>query len=246
MLQILGVIASLLLGIVALAGVALAMRDQDDPLKMKIITRLGWPTRNCPDCGKLIPSGMRKCSACKSKEWSDGVSAIAGLFGAAIGVAILVGLVRAGFSILQGIDLASLNPELQKAIQQASVDLGVLQSGGARLERAETLLNANDKISIDQAAMLTCATLEGGLRMLSQRNGVPQNLGEQEGMVDLAQRLKERNLISYDDVSGIKHLVHRVRNPVMHGDFDSFEPSDVRDQIDFTRTFLNKYQIIKN
>jgi hypothetical protein len=220
------------------------MLDSENPLKLKINSYItGKPPAQCKKCGKDIPPNKSKCSSCRTEE---GIKAIATLVTGAVGVMIAAHLLKAGFSFLKGINLEALNPAIKKAIEQASGDLESLRNNNERLNRAEGLLAAGDKISVDQAAMLTCATLEFGLKTLSQRHGVNGNLGEAEGMVDLATRLKDNSVITYADFQGIRNLVYRVRNPVMHGDFDRFLDSDVRDQIAFTRTFFDKHRLNNN
>jgi hypothetical protein len=220
------------------------MLDSENPLKLKINAYItGKPPAHCQKCGKNIPPDKKKCSSCRTE---DGIKAFATLVTGAVGVFIAAHLLKAGFSFLKGINLESLNPAIRKAIEQASGDLESIRNNNERLNRAERLLQAGDKISVDQAAMLTCATLEFGLKNLSQKHGVNGNLGESEGMVELATRLKDSNVITHEDYQGIRNLVYRVRNPVMHGDFERFQDSDVREQITFARSFFNKHRLSNN
>jgi hypothetical protein len=220
------------------------MLDSENPLKLKINSYItGKPPAHCQKCGKDIPPDKQKCSSCRTEE---GIKAFATIVTGAFGIFVAAHLLKAGFSFLKGINLEGLNPIIRKAIEQASNDIESIRNNNERLNRAERLLQEGDKISVDQAAMLTCATLEFGLKSLSQKHGVNGNLGESEGMVELATRLKDSRVITHEDYQGIRNLVYKVRNPVMHGDFDRFKDTDVREQISFTRSFFRKYQLSNN
>lgn len=217
------------------------MLGTENPLKLKINAYFtGKEPGNCTKCKKLIPSDRKKCSGC---SFAEGVGDFVALFAVAVGGLVLAKIIGAGFSFLRDVDVKTLNPAIQEAIELASVDINSISNNQERLRRAEALLDESDKISTDQAAMLTCATLECGLKTLAQRNYIENNLGEHEGMVDLAIRLSESNVISDNDLRGIKSLVYRVRNPVMHGDFDKFAETDVLTQIHFTRELFARYEL---
>jgi hypothetical protein len=172
----------------------------------------------------------------------DGAKALLAVGGLLLGGWIATKLVKKGFSFLKGVDWNALSEELLRAIELAQTDIKTIKGHRERLRRAEKLLLLEDKISVDQAAMLMCATLEAGLKSLADRHSITLD-PEADGIIEIATALKDENKISYSEFQGIKECVFDVRNPVMHGDFDRYEKADVEQQLDFVREFFTTHNL---
>lgn len=203
----------------------------------------------CHNCGAAVSQNDVQCPSCGTQLTLSGGEIVGGLLalgGLVLGGVLAAKAVKKGFSLLKDVDWESLSEEIKRALEQTQDDFTSIKDNGERLKRAEGLLAADDKISTDQAAMLVCATLEAGLKTLSQKNNVESNFGETEGMVEIATNLKDANVISYEDLRAVKNCVYSVRNPVMHGNFSKVEKRAVQEQIDFVRTFFIKHRLMSS
>lgn len=197
----------------------------------------------CPKCGATVPQYATACPSCNALVMDDGTKAVLAIGGVLLGGWLAKKLVKKGFSFLKGIDWSSISEEVKRAIDLAQMDMGAIKDNRERLNRAEKLLLLDDKVSIDQAAMLVCATLEAGLKSLTERHSITLADGMSEGMIELATSLKENNKISSADFQGVRNCVFKVRNPVMHGDFNRYQKTDVEQQLSFVRAFFRTHQL---
>ena len=132
-------------------------------------------------------------------------------------------LLQEGYSFLKNVDWDSLAPQDRQALSGLTADLTRITDNRARLDRAESLLADANRISIEQSALLTSATLEAILKDLTDQHGIVLTAEQSEGAVGLAIALRDRNVISTEHYKQIRHFISEVRNKVMHGDFDSFD-----------------------
>ena len=197
----------------------------------------------CPKCSSVVPPNSTACPSCNALIIDDGAKALLAVGGLLLGGWIATKLVKKGFSFLKGIDWNAVSDELRRAIELAQMDMGTIKDHRERLRRAEKLLVLDDKISVDQAAMLVCATLEAGLKSLADRHSIILDPDASDGMIEIATALKADNKISHADFQGIRQCVFNVRNPVMHGDFNRYQKADVERQLDFVRQFFTTHNL---
>jgi hypothetical protein len=197
----------------------------------------------CPKCSRVIPSRSTSCPSCNALIMDDGAKALLAVGGLLPGGWLTTKLVKKGFSFLKGIDWTAVSEELSRAIELAQMDVNTIKDHRERLNRAEKLLVLDDKISVDQAAMLVCATLEAGLKSLADRHAITLDADASEGMIEIATALEANNKISHSDFQGISQCVFNVRNPVMHGDFHRYHKTDVQRQLDFVRQFFTTHNL---
>lgn len=203
---------------------------------------------NCHVCGTTVARYATTCQSCKTQLAVDGGEVLTGLLaigGLVFGSIVAAKVVKKGFAFLRdNVDWESLGEEIIRALEQTQQDIDSIKDNRERLARVERLLEAEDSISVDQAAMLLSATFEAGLKNLSQARHVQQSFGENEGMVEIGVILKDQAVISGDDLRGIKSFAYRIRNPVVHGEFGKLQKSDVMEQLGFVRGFLVKHGLI--
>ncbi|MEX8519024.1 MAG: hypothetical protein AB3X44_10975 [Leptothrix sp. (in: b-proteobacteria)] len=145
-------------------------------------------------------------------------------------------------SVLADIDEKRLTTQDQEALKRFSLDLTRLGANEERLDRADALLLTGDRISIEEAALLTSAVLEAGLKEIRARYSINLPV-EAEGMIGLAIVLRDQYVISNDACREIRHYGTSIRNKVMHGDFNELDRTVVEQQIQFTRIFLREHEI---
>lgn len=197
----------------------------------------------CPKCNTVVSPGSTTCPSCNTWIMDDGAKALLAVGGLLLGGWVATKLVKKGFSFLKGIDWNALSEELGRAIELAQMDMGTIKGHRDRLRRAGDLLLFDDKISVDQAAMLVCATLEAGLKSLADRHSITLDPDASDGMIEIATALKANNKISHSDFQGIRQCVFDVRNPVMHGDFNCYQKADVQRQLDFAHQFFTTHNL---
>ena len=197
----------------------------------------------CPKCSTVIPAHTTACPSCDALIMDDGAKALLAVGGLLLGGWLTTKLVKKGFSFLRGIDWNAVSEELRRAIELAQMDVDTIKDHRERLSRAEKLLVLDDKISVDQAAMLVCATLEAGLKSLADRHSITLDADSSEGMIEIATALEADNKISHADFHCIRQCVFNVRNPVMHGDFNRYQKADVQRQLEFVRHFFTTHNL---
>lgn len=169
-------------------------------------------------------------------------SPLAGL-GFIFGAIVLTLVAKKGFTFLKGVDWSKVSAEILEALKEVSQEFDEAKGNAARLRIAKEHLNAGDKISLEQASLLMCATLESGLKSIAEQNKV-LNLGTAEGMKDIAYRLKNENIISYNELQGIKTIASTARNRIMHGDFSRIDPVIIKEQVGFVHNFLSVHNAL--
>ena len=197
----------------------------------------------CPKCSSVVPPHSTACPSCNALIIDDGTKAVLAVGGLLFGGWLTTKLVKKGVSFLKGIDWGAVSDELRRAIELAQMDIDAIKDHRERLNRAEKLLVFDDKISVDQAALLVCATLEAGLKSLADRHSITLDADASEGMIEIATALEANNKISHADFQGIRQCVFNVRNPVMHGDFNRYQKADVQRQLEFVRHFFTTHSL---
>lgn len=150
------------------------------------------------------------------REPDDAAEALAGLL-LLVGVAWLGSKVlKAGFAFLKEVDWNQVGGDLRRAIEQAAVEVERQPDVMARLDRAEQLMMSGGEINLDQAAMLTSATLELGLRTLARRHRLSVS-EDNDSLAGLAIALGQSGHIPSQDQRQIQYYASCIRNRVMHG-----------------------------
>lgn len=162
----------------------------------------------------------------RRQEPDDAAEALAGLL-LLVGAAWLGSKVlKAGFAFLKEVDWDRVNADLRRAIEQAALDVERQPDVTARLDRAEQLIMSGGEINLDQAAMLTSATLELGLRTLARRHRMTVS-EDNDSLAGLAIALGQSGQISQQDQRQIQYYASCIRNRVMHGQLGVMKANEV-------------------
>ena len=197
-----------------------------------------WPRRS--DTVAVRRADSRRRREHRDDEAAEALGAFLVLAGAAwLGSKV----VKAGFAFLKEVDWERAGEELKRAFEQASIDVQRQPNVSARLDRADQLLVSGGEINVDQAAMLTSATLELGLRSLAHRVRLPIS-DENDSLAGLAIELGRGGYIPSEDQRQIQHYAARIRNRVMHGRFDGMNVQEVRNFHALARRCLSAHRII--
>lgn len=201
---------------------------------------------DCPRCSATVPSSEVRCPSCDRRVSISGGELLLGALGLLAGGYVVSKVAKKSLNFLSGLDWDSIGEELKKAIELANIDMAKLEGNTTRLNRAETLLKSStyDKMAIDQAAFLTCATLESGLKVLAERHHIELD-PDNKGMMELTVKLNENGIVSQDEYRQIKRLILDVRNPVFHGSFGVHDREAIQGYIDFCREFMLEHNLRK-
>ncbi len=111
-----------------------------------------------------------------------------------------------------------------------------------RLDRAEELLNTEDKFNIDMAALMVGATLEKALKIIANSTNILfHNNDKPTGAVEWALALNQSGKINSEELSQIRYISGKIRNRAAHGDFNGYDLSQVNNSIQWIKSFVTKY-----
>jgi hypothetical protein len=198
---------------------------------------------NCDKCGRSMDLNGLGCIYCDGHDDNNSIGDMfTGIAGLAIGGWLAFKVGRKCFSFLPEIKWDGVNEKFKKIATKVEGDLSRLGNNNKRLKLVQSLLDSNDSIEIDQAALMLCATLEGGLKTLTERSGIIIPSGSR-GIVDIANILKDANVISSQELNQFKQISYKIRNPAMHGDFNSYDKDQVLSQFKLVCDFFVKYKL---
>jgi hypothetical protein len=172
----------------------------------------------------------------------DGAEAIAALLLLVGGAWLVSKVVKTGFAFLKEVDWDDVAGGVKSAIEQATVEIERQPSAIARLDRAEQLLTSGGEINVDQAAMLTSATVELGLRTLANRYDVVVN-SDDNSLAGLAIRLGESGYLTPQEQRQFQQYAFRIRNRVMHGELGVMNAQEVTAFVQASRRLFAAHDI---
>lgn len=154
------------------------------------------------------------------------------------GTFLLYKTVQHGIKYLQQVDSPLVGAQRASILEFNRLDSRF--QGQQKLKAIDEFLQKGDSLSNEIALLLISSTFE---RFISDLHKCSCNtkLDRKKGMMPIVKDLRSNEIIDRDTYDRIKLFVSDIRNPTVHGDFDSINMGVVLKHYNWIKSFMLEY-----